>query len=853
MSSPNPWTDQELADLKQEIANGDHGVDVFLRKSFKAPCFCYTCCQNQYIDYDAQERRNWTYTDFRQSNDTTALARSYTESIMKDSAVLRQLIGTYGNRFVKWWRRWTVTERKGILLRVRPKMYAHPHPHIDLGFRNSLTVRRGARSAYLLPYINLESLSSGYSRLVCVMHNRAKHGPEEWVLFDNETLCKAWWMKGFEELYAEGCIIMYGAAYGRWIPWDEKSVHRGDAFGAPRAMLILEAQAELMKFLREIFSLAVADADIPYADSELAKESMKTQSRWYQAVTAGIKAKHEQQWIPFTETLINQPFLGPPVFDIDVLTDIAETRAANAQDRLWLLRTEPSHFFENATYIRDHISTLPETELYDIIANQLFQDPMLNALGWRWILTACQHVKVEYIKHRHHIGIGSNLPQQYGEAMSALQTILVLYTEIWTQKLGVLLCMMPEFQTPHKVWTVGEGKFEMVSIAKEGKLRRDLYSTDRILWCLVQLCKGKLYGEAAQTSMFDYPDVLSLLDSYLVQCSHAEAARLDQTCYSIISDMAAAYQMLNMLGLHRPTFVWPVSMCVEGLSFIAMTDQLKVFSQLSLGRYILDLDVFRKQKGKKELAWLTRADAARSKLDAIWKVAIALQARILEVRDVSKGDRECWTALMMQGQTAMYTHQAIAQRTRILARRQSTPVARLPTPPIDTVPQIPEGDSQSAKIGPLFQLKQKTRPSRQSPVDSLEQLKIDPQSPLAIDALPPIIYTLKENSMQTMRKIIPDAEDSTTKGTVDWADFVGLMDDLGFRTEHRGGSAFTFKKAEIQPSETQEGTPKMSIVIHKPHPSSEMVPIMLKGIGRRFARRFGWSRGLFRCAKEETP
>ncbi|KAI9794980.1 MAG: hypothetical protein M1835_006204 [Candelina submexicana] len=671
-------------------------------------------------------------------------------------------------------------------------MYAHPHPHIDLGFRYSLTVLRGARSAYLLPYINLESLSSGYSRLVCLMHNRAKHGPEEWVLFNNETLSKAWWMKGFEELYAEGCILMYGAAYGRCIPWDQESVHRGDAFGAPRAMLILEAQAELMKFLREIFSLAVADAVISYADSELAKDSMKTQRRWYQALTAGLKAKHEQQWIPFTKTLINQPFLSPPVFDIDVLIDIAESRAANAQDRLWLLRTEPSHFFENAKYIRDRVSTVPETKLYDNIANQLFQDPMINALGWRWILTACQHVKVEYIKHRHHIGIGSNLPPQYGQAMSALETMLVLYTDIWTQKLGVMLCMMPEFQSPHKVLIVGEGKFEMVSIAKEGKLRRDLYSTDRILWCLVQLCKGKLYGEAAQTSMFDYPDVLSLLDSHLMQCSRAEAARLDQTSYSIISDMAAAYQMLNMLGLHRPIYA--------------------------------------------------------CKLDAIWNVAIALLARILEVRNVSKEDRECWTALMMQGQTAMYTPQAIAQRTRILARRQSTPVAWLTS---DTVPQIPEGDSQSAKIEPPLRLKQKTRPSRQSPVDSLEQLKIDTQAPLATDALPPTIYTLKETSMHTLCKILPDAEDSTAKGTVDWIDFVSLMDDIGFRTEHRGGSAFTFKKAETQPSETQEGTPKMSIVIHKPHPCSEMVPIMLKGIGRRFARRFGWSRGLFRCAKEE--
>ncbi|KAI9714068.1 MAG: hypothetical protein M1812_006515 [Candelaria pacifica] len=842
-------TDMELADLKREIANGDHDGEVLFRRHYKPPCFCSKCCQDQYLDYDIQEALIWTYTGFRDPKVTTALAMSYTKTISKESAFLRQRIGSHGNKFVKWWRRWTVAERKGVLLRIRPNMYPDPHPLIDLGFRRSLTVKRAARCAYLLPYINLESLSAGYFRLVSLMHNRVRHNPETWVLFDNEVLRKAWWMGCFEEQYSEGCITMSGAEYGRWKEWNSESVHRGDAFGAPRAVLILEAQAELMKFLREIFNLAMGDDFIPYAVSDIAQEDMKTQSKWHQVVTAGLKAKHEQKWISFAETHDNQPFLAPPTFNIDVLIDIAENRVADAQDKLWLLRTEPSHFFDNAKYLRDSIPTQDEAKLYNVIANMLFHDPMINALSWRWIQSACHKVNIESTKQGYHIGIGSTLPRRYGEAMRALESTLILYTKTWTQKLADLLCMMPEFQTSHKVLMIGEGKCEMVSDAREGKIRRDLYSTDRILWCLVQLCRGKLYSEDAQASQFDYSDVLCLLDDYLAQCSHSEASRLDQTSYSIISDLAAAYQMLAMLKLHRPTHVWSAS-SVEGFKFMKETCGFKAFSRTELGQYIQPLDRFQKPKGKKDLAWLVHADAGRTMLDAAWKAATDFQAVTLILFDIGIRDLEGWKALMQQGQTAMYTPQVIEQRNRILARQKTPPVAQFSHLPMDETPQIIQGNCQSTRIAPAPQPKQKTRPNGPPLVNDLDQLSIHTPTPLEPDALLPIVYILKENSMQTMCKILPDAEDSTRKGTVDWIGFVSLMNDLGFHTEHRGGSAFTFKKAEIQSSDTEASTAKMSIVIHKPHPSSEMFPVMLKGIGRRFVRRFGWNRGRFQCAKE---
>lgn len=52
---------------------------------------------------------------------------------------------------------------------------------------------------------------------------------------------------------------MYGSDYGKIKPWDGRSVswdagaaHQGDTLGFPRAQLVLEAQANIMAFLRTV-------------------------------------------------------------------------------------------------------------------------------------------------------------------------------------------------------------------------------------------------------------------------------------------------------------------------------------------------------------------------------------------------------------------------------------------------------------------------------------------------------------------------------------------------------------------------------------------------------------------------
>ena len=50
---------------------------------------------------------------------------------------------------------------------------------------------------------------------------------------------------------------MYGDRFGQWSTFDRNAVHRNDACGAPRGLLILESQQTLMKFLRVLTTVVL--------------------------------------------------------------------------------------------------------------------------------------------------------------------------------------------------------------------------------------------------------------------------------------------------------------------------------------------------------------------------------------------------------------------------------------------------------------------------------------------------------------------------------------------------------------------------------------------------------------------
>jgi hypothetical protein len=91
----------------------------------------------------------------------------------------------------------------------------------------------------------------------------------------------------------------------------------------------------------------------------------------------------------------------------------------------------------------------------------------------------------------------------------------------------------------------------------------------------------------------------------------------------------------------------------------------------------------------------------------------------------------------------------------------------------------------------------------------------------------------------TFRCMYPQ-KDEERQREVAWDTFVSNMGEAGFSARNSGGSIVTFE------SERAEG----KINFHKPHPDPVIDPIMLRTMGRRLNKWFGWTRETFVLASK---
>ncbi|KAJ9413614.1 hypothetical protein QL093DRAFT_1107774 [Fusarium oxysporum] len=89
-------------------------------------------------------------------------------------------------------------------------------------------------------------------------------------------------------------------------------------------------------------------------------------------------------------------------------------------------------------------------------------------------------------------------------------------------------------------------------------------------------------------------------------------------------------------------------------------------------------------------------------------------------------------------------------------------------------------------------------------------------------------------SLGVFQLMFPD-RDEVVKDVL-WDRFVHAMIDAGFTARNNSGSAVAFKQL------SREGG---RIVFHKPHPVDKIDPVLLRIMGKRMSRWFGWRRELF--------
>ena len=396
---------------------------------------------------------------------------------------------------------------------------------------------------------------------------------------------------------------------------------------------------------------------------------------------------------------------------------------------------------------------------------------------------------------------------------------------------------------------------------------------------------------------FERSVVLQHLEKFLETCPRQEIGRIDREMYKYISEMAAVESMLGILRLHRPNFVWlaqdPLNQpgqVWQVHSLLQSKPSSVSCSTMALGSALGSSARFRMPTGRRDEQWLIRRDQAQQALSDLWKKARHAHQMTLEASDIPQSLIESQLAMMKQTDSPENKAQLDREAQQIRARLQAETKGQLPAKDTETrgiLPakdtetkgQLPAKDTEAKGLVPAKDTepkgilpakntetkgyriqetakeKTKTRPDAPSKRASLHAKYAAAFANLDIDdkidekeKAPPVLYTLKPNSIafQVMALMFPDRSKGAEDGgkTIDWLDYVSTMNSLGFAAEHRGGSAFTFKGLIRLPSDpsTRE---KRSISVHMPHPSTEMGPILLQSLGRRFCRRFGWQRANF--------
>lgn len=634
---------------------------------FQPPCECRICRQ-QYRTKDEQNCIHWYY--FGHVTDPASLAKSYIHSIEEDRKYLYQGIIRSGPALLK---RWQTGEpkRKEYLIKAQPSIYPLSQPLIEIASRvKKLEEARKHKAAYLLPYLNAEDLSKDSNNFIRLLHYRVTFPPQDWVHFDNPQLQPDWKQGGPGEKSAEGCIVMHGDQYATWKDFDRQAVHRGDAYGAIRGLVILEAQQILMSFLRKMLATILRDAGASNPRELQAETSPFTFphydltlcSKWMQFIEAEREPHRDHTWLSAASIYTQQPFSAPTRFDIDAMIEIAETQAMEAGDELWLLQTDLDYFYDlMRRHEREWLDSVPGVEelkmfspkdKMDNIGYIMTVKVLIQARDWQWLLEECQTIKRIMEDPEAKTLEGELLPSECECALSGLQYLLQEAQSWYQSSLSKLFLKSQAFQSIIAVTATGKDDRNSWALGFNFKDYSQLYRKDRLGWCIYNLTK-----DPKDLNTFERSVVLQHLEKFLeTKEGRRDIDRIDPEMYRCISDMAAVERMLSILGLHRPNFGYLVQhpflqprLAWDIHFWLLMKPSNLTCTRMDLGSALESSTKFRMPIGRRDEQWLAQRDSAQQNLNGLWKKAREAYQMMLEASEVPHSSIEPQLAMMKQG------------------------------------------------------------------------------------------------------------------------------------------------------------------------------------------------------------
>ena len=270
---------------------------------------------------------------------------------------LNRILRRYEAVLHKRWNKKSSEQKRKVLLTAWPQMPQLHRPDFQAPRRRAQEQRgisSRLRNVFMLPYINVEDLGKAQT-LLLLLHSRGHHLPELFVHVDIRSMhlgltgeiipycltpCHVIILAGQRMLKTYGKVLSLEE-----LQRDETPGLRRTIYVAPGvALLVLEAHEKLLQFLVDCTKLILHDLplDDPGTPNQPSPPSLAPSdagNEWQSMFTAALESSYR---VPHRQ------------LDLLRLDSLLHAQRAEAIDRVWSLREDPSYFAEMALDLSEH-------------------------------------------------------------------------------------------------------------------------------------------------------------------------------------------------------------------------------------------------------------------------------------------------------------------------------------------------------------------------------------------------------------------------------------------------------------------------------------------------------------------
>lgn len=720
------------------------------------------------------------------------------------------------------------------------------------------------------PYLDTESFSRSPLPFLSLLNSRTQHPPFEWALFDKMNIVAAEQMNIMPGQYNPKCISFHPDDYGCLRDWDQKLAHQQTILGYSQGIFVLTSQSRILKFLRKVVNELLCDIQRRGWPAEVTnhiepgiptQSSGQKQEKWLQLVTNGFSTfglHPVVSWSSYT----HQHLVAPPQADPMELSTKIRTVYQDTLDGLWALQTDPGAVQlavkELCSCLYFHY--LDKTKEWGRIADEVIFSPIRREMLWRQTLKECEKMIAAYKSFQENRSEKNRLRFD--------SSLLILHdccTEqlIWAiRDLQYSLPYQPGFEKNYEWKRGSNGKRKAPQINA-----KDWFLHDPLFWSLDCLCNDPYRDLNCDPVVY-----LRAFDEQLHKASEKERRRVSSSLLTLVGDVAAIDEVRTVIQ------------CTRGIDRIALKEFLtdprfkieqrerhELAQTFIKTRYeVLDIHDLCSAaapalkelctrhpwpKGITTLESAQRASDARDVLAQMWeKIRCVFNKAVIKNGmggPVMKEYVEIWSLdLSQEYQSLRRSEQEEAEaalKAKIEAkdrlRAATSALLQRPktTTAIDTAALLNQRQAVLQEISTNKpKLKTQGRSGNEALFSAPADLATSTSTEVDVERIKvklanlPLLHQMFPLGGSFSDFSSPETSRTGTR-TWKWQHFVDVMMDAGFSVSQGSGSAVSF----------EHSSGKGRIVFHQPHPQPIIDPVMLRFMGRRLNRWFGWHRETF--------